>query len=112
MRTTWTRTTTAQAASSKRGLVERIMKTHVLFGEVAFLVRAIWVLLAKVLSVGDYFAVGIQDPIRLRPNTKLDEDGITMAILCGEGHTAQGKGSKVLKEMSLSEVLIERRGRR
>ena len=112
MRTTWTRTTTAQAASSKRGLVERIMKTHVLFGEVAFLVGAIWVLLAKVLSVGDYFAVGIQDPIRLRPDSKMDEDGITMAMLCGEGHSPKGRGSKVLEEMSVSEVLIERRGRR
>ena len=105
-------TTTAQAANSERGLVVPSMKTRGLFGIAAFLVGATWVLLAEVLLVGSYFAVGIQDPIRLRPNTKLDEDGITMAILCGEGHTAQGKGSKVLKEMSLSEVLIERRGRR
>jgi hypothetical protein len=47
MRTTWTRTTTAQAASSERGLVGRIVKTDVLLRTVAFLVRPIWVLLAK-----------------------------------------------------------------
>jgi hypothetical protein len=76
----------------------------VLFGIVAFLVGAIWVLLAKVLSVGGHFAVGIRDPIHLRPNSKLDEDDITVAMLCGEGHTPQGRGSKVLEEMYLSEV--------
>jgi hypothetical protein len=51
-------------------------------------------------------------PSAFAPIAKLEEDGITMAMLCGEGHTAQGRGSKVLEETSLCEVLIERRGRR
>jgi hypothetical protein len=49
-----------------------------LFGIAAFLVGAIRVLLAEVLLVGNYFAVGIQDPFRLRPGSKLDEDGRTV----------------------------------
>lgn len=62
--------------------------------------RPIRVLLAKVLLVGGYFALGSQGPIFLRPDSKLDEDRITVAMLCGEGRTPQGRGSKVLEEMS------------
>jgi hypothetical protein len=79
--------------------MERSMETHVLVGVVAFFVGAVWMLLAEVLLVGGWFALGSQGPLLLRPDSKLNEDGITVAMLCGEDRTPEGRGSKVLEEM-------------
>ena len=63
------------------------------------LLGAVGMLALQALLVGGYYALGSQGPILLRPVSELQEDGITMAMLCGEGHTPQGRGSRVLEEM-------------
>jgi hypothetical protein len=52
------------------------------------LVGALGMLALQVLLVGGYLVVGSQDPIILDPESgSLEEDGLTMVMLCGEGHT-------------------------
>jgi hypothetical protein len=69
------------------------------------LAGAVGMLALQVLLVGGYLAVSSQDPIILNPDrANLDEGGVTMAMLCGDGRTPQGRGSKVLEEMPPTET--------
>jgi len=64
------------------------------------LVGAIGMLALQALLVLGYLAVDSQDPILLNPESgSLEEDGLTMVMLCGEGHTPEGRGSEVLSKM-------------
>jgi hypothetical protein len=64
------------------------------------LVGALGMLALQVLLVGSYLVVDSQDPILLNPESgSLEEDGLTMVMLCGEGHTPEGRGSEVLSKM-------------
>jgi hypothetical protein len=64
------------------------------------LVGAVGMLALQVLLVGAYLVVDSQDPIILDPESgSLEEDGLTMVMLCGEGHTPEGRGSEVLSKM-------------
>ena len=64
------------------------------------LVGAVGVLALQVLLVGAYLAVDSQDPIILNPESgSLEEDGLSMVMLCEEGHTPEGRGSEVLSKM-------------
>jgi hypothetical protein len=64
------------------------------------LVGAAGMLALQVLLVGGYLVVDSQDPIVLNPESgSLEEDGLTMVMLCGEGHTPEGRGSEVLSKM-------------
>jgi hypothetical protein len=63
------------------------------------LLGAVGMLGLQVLLVGGFFALGSQGPVLLHPDSKLDEDGITLAMLCGEGRTPEGRGSEVLSKM-------------
>ena len=52
------------------------------------LVGAFGILALQVVLVVGYLAVDSQDPIILDPESgSLEEDGLTMVMLCGEGHT-------------------------
>ena len=60
------------------------------------LVGALGMLALQVLLVGSYLVVDSQDPILLDPESgSLEEDGLTMVMLCGEGHTPEGRRSEV-----------------
>jgi hypothetical protein len=64
------------------------------------LVGAVGVLALQVVLVGAYLAVDSQDPILLNPESgSLEDDGLTMVMLCGEGLTPEGRGSEVLSKM-------------
>jgi hypothetical protein len=63
------------------------------------LVGAVGMLAFQVLLVGGYYAAGSTGPLLLRPDSGLQEDGVSMVMLCGEGHTPEGRGSKVLEKM-------------
>jgi hypothetical protein len=64
------------------------------------LVGALGMLALEVLLVGGYLAASSQDPFILNPNSgSLEEDGITMVMLCGQGHTPEGRLSEVLSKM-------------
>jgi hypothetical protein len=39
------------------------------------------------------------DPVLLNPDQELNEDGITMVMLCGEGRTPLGRRSGLLEKM-------------
>jgi hypothetical protein len=56
------------------------------------LVEALGMLALQVVLVGGYLVVDSQDPILLNPESgSLEEDGLTMVMLCGEGHTPEGR---------------------
>jgi heme A synthase len=56
------------------------------------LVGALGMLALQVVLVGGYLVVDSQDPILLNPESgSLEEDGLTMVMLCGEGHTPEGR---------------------
>jgi hypothetical protein len=64
------------------------------------LVGALGMLALQVVLVGGYLVVDSQDPILLNPESgSLEEDGLTMVMLCGEGHTPEGRLSEVLSTM-------------
>jgi hypothetical protein len=64
------------------------------------LVGVVGVIALQVLLVGAYLAVDSQDPILLDPESgSLEQDGLTMVMLCGEGRTPEGRGSEVLSKM-------------
>jgi hypothetical protein len=64
------------------------------------LVGALVMFALQVVLVGSYLVVDSQDPIILDPESgSLEEDGLTMVMLCGEGHTPEGRGSEVLSKM-------------
>src|SRR5215207_10227204 len=64
------------------------------------LVGALGMFALQVLLVGSYLVVDSQDPIILDPESgSLEEDGLTMVMLCGEGHTPEGRLSEVLSKM-------------
>jgi hypothetical protein len=74
------------------GRERRSMKT--------MLVGALGMFALQVLLVGSYLVVDSQDPIILDPESgSLEEDGLTMVMLCGEGHTPEGRLSEVLSKM-------------
>jgi hypothetical protein len=69
------------------------------------LVGAVGMVVLQVLLVGGYFALGSQGPILLHPDSKLDEYGITMVMLCGEeGRTPDGRHSEILEKMPPTET--------
>jgi len=56
------------------------------------LVGALGMLALQVLLVVGYLAVSAQDPIILNPNSgSLQENGVTMVMLCGETNTISGR---------------------
>ncbi len=64
------------------------------------LVGAVGLLALQALLVGAYLAVDSQDPFILNPESgSLEEDGLTMVMLCGEGRTPEGRHSEVLEKM-------------
>jgi hypothetical protein len=64
------------------------------------LVGAVGMLALQVLLVLGYLALDSQDPILFNPESgSLEEVGLTMVMICGEGHTPEGRGSGVLAEM-------------
>jgi hypothetical protein len=66
------------------------------------LVGALGMLALQVVLVGAYLAMSKQDPFILNPDSgSLEPDGITMVMLCGEGHTPEGRRSEVLSKMPL-----------
>ena len=50
-------------------------------------------LMVTLLSMQSY------DPILLNPDEELSTDGVSMVVLCGQGHTPEGRGSEVLANM-------------
>jgi hypothetical protein len=53
-----------------------------------------------VVLLGGYLLVDSQDPILLDPESgSLEEDGLTMVMLCGEGDTPEGRLSELLSKM-------------
>ena len=64
------------------------------------LVGALGMFALQVLLVGSYLVVDSQDPIILDPESgSLEQDGLTMVMLCGEGYTPEGRLSEVLSKM-------------
>jgi hypothetical protein len=64
------------------------------------LVGAVGMLALQVLLVGGLLSMQSLDPILLNPDKELSEDGVSMAMLCGEGQTPGGRGSEVLEKMA------------
>ena len=57
-------------------------------------VGALGTLALQVLLIGGLLSMQSLDPILLNPDEELNEDGITMAVLCGEeGSTPEGRGA-------------------
>jgi hypothetical protein len=63
------------------------------------LAGAVGMLAVQALLIGGYYALGSQGPLLLRPDSLPDQEGVMMAVLCGEGRTPQGRGSAVLEAM-------------
>jgi hypothetical protein len=76
------------------------------------LVGAVGVLALQVLLVGGVLSMDSVDPILLNPDKELSNDGVSMVMLCGEASeaTPEGRGSKVLEEMPLTETWARGRG--
>lgn len=61
---------------------------------------AVGLLAIQTLLVWGCLAAKNQDPFILNPNSgSLEDDGLTMVMFCGEGHTPEGRLSDVLKKM-------------
>ncbi len=64
------------------------------------LVGALGMLALQVVLVLGYLVVDSQDPFILNPDSgSLEEDGLTMVMFCGDGHTPAGRRSGVLQNM-------------
>jgi len=69
------------------------------------LVGAVGMLVLQVLLVGGHLVASSQDPFILNPNSgSLEEDGITMVMLCWEGHTPEGRLRLFPKAAKLSRM--------
>ena len=66
---------------------------------VAFVAGAVAALVVQGLLVGGLLATQSYDPILLNPDKELSTDGVSMAMICGEGRTPEGRGSEVLANM-------------
>jgi hypothetical protein len=65
----------------------------------AMLVGAVGVLGLQALLALSLLSMDSLDPILLNPDQELNEDGITMVMLCGEGRTPQGRRSGLPEKM-------------